>query len=184
MDEQQVRSKMASAINLVLSDIASIRTGRATPALVEDLVVAVYGGAQRLKIQELATISVEGAQSIVIVPWDKSIIGEIRKGILEANVGLNPGITDEAIRISLPPLTSEDREKYVKLLSSKLENGRVMVRQVRAEGMHDIKKDFEAKTLTEDEKFRLEKRLQELTDEYIGKIEEAGKKKESELLSL
>ncbi len=184
MDEPSIRAKMEAVFRLVLTDISSIRTGRATPGIVEDLVVAVYGGAQRLKIQELATISVEGPQSLVINPWDKSIIGDIRKGILEANVGLNPGITDEVIRIVLPPLTTEDREKYVKLLGTKLESGRVMVRQIRSDFMHDIKKSFEDKEMTEDDKFRNEKRVQEITDEFIGKIEEAGKKKETELMQI
>lgn len=184
MDEAVISSKMLQVLQLVVTDISSIRTGRATPALVEDIVVGVYGGTQRLRIKELATISADGPQSLVIDPWDKSIIGEIRKGILEANVGMNPGINENILRISLPPLTTEDREKYVKLLGTKLESGKVMVRQIRADGMHDIKKQFEEKTLTEDEKFRLEKRLQELTDEFIGKIEETGKKKETELLRI
>lgn len=184
MDEAVISSKMVQVLQLVMTDISSIRTGRATPALVEDIVVGVYGGTQRLRIKELATISADGPQSLVIDPWDKSIIGEMRKGILEANVGLNPGINEEVLRISLPPLTTEDREKYVKLLGTKLESGKVMVRQIRADGMHDIKKQFEEKTLTEDEKFRLEKKLQELTDNYIGKIEEVGKKKEVELLQI
>lgn len=184
MDEQVISSKMVQVLQLVMTDISSIRTGRATPALVEDIVVGVYGGTQRLRIKELATISADGPQSLVIDPWDKSIIGEMRKGILEANVGLNPGINEEVLRISLPPLTTEDREKYVKLLGTKLESGKVMIRSIRADGMHDIKKQFEEKTLTEDDKFRLEKRLQELTDEYVGKIEEVGKKKETELLQI
>jgi len=169
---------------LVVSDIASIRTGRATPALVEDLHVAVYGGQQKLKIQELATISAPDIQTLVIEPWDKSIIGEIRQGIVAANIGLNPVIDAEILRISLPPLTSEDREKYVKLLSTKLENGKIMIRQVRGDFMHEIKKAFEVKELSEDEKFGQEKSLQEITDEFIDKIEEDGERKKQELLQI
>ena len=184
MDETLLRSKMQAAVELVTSDIGAIRTGRATPALVEGLVIAVYGGTQKLKVQELATISAPDAQSLVIDPWDKSIIGDIKKGILEANIGMNPNIDGEVIRIVVPPLTTEDREKYVKLLSQKLENGRVMVRQVRADEMHDIKKKFEAKEVSEDEKFGQEKKLQELTDQFIGKIEEMGEKKKAELLQI
>lgn len=184
MDESSVRSKMQQALDLVLSDISSIRTGRATPALVEDLVVAVYGGQQKLHVQELATITAPDTQTLVIDPWDKSIIGEIRQGILSANIGMNPVIDGVILRISLPPLTTEDREKYVKLLSTKLENGKIMIRQVRADAMHDIKKKFEAKGLSEDEKFNQEKRLQEITDEFIGKIEEIGEKKKEELLQI
>ena len=184
MDEPSVRSKMQQVVDLITSDVGAIRTGRAAPALVERLEIAVYGGAQKLKVQELATISAPDTATLVIDPWDKSIIGEIRAGILAANVGLNPNIDGEIIRIALPPLTTEDREKYVKLLSAKLENGRVMIRQVRGDTMHGIRKTFEAKEITEDEKFAQEKHLQEITDEFIGSIEAVGERKKQELLQI
>lgn len=184
MDEPSIRHRMQQILDLVLSDIGSIRTGRATPALVEKLEVAVYGGQQKLKVQELATISASDAQTLVVDPWDKSIIGEIAKGILSANVGMNPSIDGDIIRISFPPLTTEDREKYVKLLSTKLEGAKVMIRQIRGDAMHEIKKEFEAKEITEDEKFSQEKSLQGLTDEMIGKIEEMGERKKEELLQI
>src|SRR3990172_1274523 len=184
MDEGQVSSKFQKIVDLVASDIGTIRTGRATPALVENIIVPAYGGTQKLKVVELAGISAPDPTQIVISPWDKSIIGDIRKGIQEANVGMNPSIDGEVIRIAMPPLTTEDRDKYVKLLSSKLENGKVMIRQVRGDEMHEIKKKFEAKEITEDEKFGSEKKLQEITDEFIGKIEEIGEKKKAELLQI
>lgn len=184
MQEPEVRQKMQSVLDLVSTDISSIRTGRATPSLVEDVVIPAYGGAQKLKVQELGTISSPDPQTIVIDPWDKSIIGEIRQGILVANIGLNPSIDGQVLRIALPPLTTEDREKYVKLLSTKLENGRVMVRQIRGDSMRDIKALFEKKEISEDEKFRQEKALQGLTDEFIEKINEAGEKKEKEILNV
>src|SRR3972149_8636003 len=184
MEEDEVKKRMQQVIDLVTSDTPSIRTGRATPALIESLRVAVYGGQQKLKILELATITVPDIQTLVIDPWDKSIIGEIRQGMLAANVGLNPSIDGEILRITLPPLTSEDREKFVKLLNTKLENGKVMIRQIRGDGMHDIKESFEVKKISEDEKFLAEKKLQEITDEFVGAIETLGKKKEQELLEL
>lgn len=184
MDESQVTQKFQKILELVISDISTIRTGRATPALVENIVVPAYGGTQRLRVMELASITTPDPSQIIISPWDKSIIGDIRKGILEANVGMNPSIDGEVIRITMPPLTTEDREKYVKLLNQKLEAGKVMIRQVRGDEMHDIKKKFEAKEMTEDEKFAAEKRLQELTDQFIAKIEEVGEKKKAELLQI
>src|SRR3990167_5261673 len=184
MDESSVRGKMQQVLDLVTSDVGGIRTGRATPALVEGIEIAVYGGTQKLKLIELATISAPDTQTLVIDAWDKSIIGEIRQGILVANVGMNPSIDGEIIRIVLPPLTTEDRDKYVKLLSTKLENGRVMIRQTRGDEMHEIKKGFEAKEISEDEKFGQEKRLQELTDEFVAKIEEVGERKKQELLQI
>ena len=184
MDEPSVRSKMQQVVELVNTDIGGIRTGRATPALVEDIAVLVYGGAQKLKIQELATISAPDTQTIVIDPWDKSIIGEMRQGILAANVGMNPSIDGEIIRINFPQLTTEDREKYVKLLSTKLENGRIMIRQIRGDAMKDIKEKFEAKAMSEDDKFLEEKTLQGITDEFIGKVEASGEQKKQELLQI
>jgi len=184
MDESSLRTKMQQVVDLVVSDIASIRIGRATPSLVEDLSVLVYGGQQKLKIQELATISVLDPQTLEIEPWDKSIIGEIRQGILSSGIGLNPVISGEKIRINIPPLTTEDREKYLKLLSAKLESGRVMIRQIRAGFLKEIQKSFEEKEIGEDEKFSQEKRLQEITDEFIAKINEHGEKKKEELIQL
>lgn len=175
---------MQQILEMVAADIASIRTGRASTSIVSELAVLVYGGQQKLKIQELATILAPDPQTITIDPWDKSIIGEIRQGILAANIGFNPSIDGEIIRISVPPLTGEDKEKYTRLLSAKLESGRVMIRQVRAEAMHEIKKIFEEKTISEDEKFRQEKVLQEITDAFIGKIDAAGEKKKNELLEI
>ncbi|MDO8341005.1 MAG: ribosome recycling factor [Candidatus Woesebacteria bacterium] len=184
MDEIQVTSKMQRVVDLVVSDISGIRTGRATPSLVENINCPAYGGTQVLKVIELASISAPDTQTLVISPWDKSIIGDIRKGILEANIGMNPSIDGEIIRISFPPLTTEDREKYVKILSGKLENGKVLIRSVRADEMHLIKKNFEDKKITEDEKKDAETKIQELTDLYIGKIESLGEAKKSDLLQI
>jgi ribosome recycling factor len=184
MDETLVRSKMQQVLNLVTNDIASLRTGRATPSLVENIICPAYGGTQRLKVQELATITAPDSQTLNISPWDKSIIGDIRKGIMEANVGLNPIVDGEILRIAFPPLTTEDREKYVKLLSQKLESGRIMIRQQRGEAMQELKKKFEAKEISEDENFETEKRVQEITDEFVNKINEAGERKKQELLQI
>jgi ribosome recycling factor len=184
MDEVQIRAKMQSVLEIAAGDINAIRTGRATPSLVEDIMVPAYGGQSRMRVMEVASITAPDTQTLVISPWDKSIIGDIKKGILEANLGFNPSIDGEVLRISFPPLTREDREKYVKLLGTKVENGRVMIRQVRGDAMHDIKKRFEDKSITEDERFGQEKKLQEVTDEFVAKLELMGEKKKQELLQV
>src|SRR5258708_4741430 len=184
MEEASVRTKMQSALDALISLISSIRTGRANPNLIQNFEVSVYGGAQKLRILELANVGAPDPQSIVIDPWDKSIIGEIKKGIEAANIGMNPVIDGEIIRISMPPMTTEDREKYVKLLSQKLEGGRVMIRKLRGDSMQEIKRNYEDKTITEDVRFGKEKKVQELTDEFVKKIEEAGEKKKKELLQI
>lgn len=184
MDQTSLNQKFQKVVDSVASDISGIRTGRATPSLVENIIVPAYGGTQHLRVLELGTITAPDTQTLVISPWDKSIIGDIRKGILEANLGMNPSIDGEIIRISFPPLTTEDREKYVKLLSQKIENGKIQVRQVRAEQMHEIKKMFENKGLTEDDKKDNEEELQKLTDQFIAKLEEISEKKKQELLTI
>lgn len=184
MDQSSVSQKFQKVVDSVASDISGIRTGRATPSLVENIMVPAYGGTQMMRVMEVASITAPDTTMLVISPWDKSIIGDIRKGILEANMGMNPSIDGEVIRISFPPLTTEDREKYVKILSGKLENGKVLIRSVRADEMHDIKKKFEAKEITEDDKKDDEKKLQELTDTYVGKIDTMGEAKKQELLTI
>lgn len=178
MQEDQIRSRMDKVLKNVWGDMVTIRTGRATPALVEDVPVLVYGGQQKLRILELATISAPEPHSLLISPWDKSIVGEIQKGLEAANLGFSPVVTGGEIRINLPPLTAEDRENYVKLLHQKLEAGRVGIRQARQEGMKEIKDND---SLSEDEIVREEKKLQALTNDHIAKIEEMGQRKESEL---
>jgi ribosome recycling factor len=184
MDQASVSQKFQKVLDSLASDISGIRTGRATPSLVENVVCPAYGGTQSLRVLELASITAPDTQTLVISPWDKSIIGDIRKGILEANIGMNPSIDGEVIRISFPPLTTEDREKYVKLLSQKLENGKVMVRSVRADEMHEIKKKIETKEITEDDKKDDEKNLQDLTDQFVSKIDAMGEAKKQELLTI
>src|SRR3990167_9244840 len=112
MDETKVRSQMQSSLETFVKDIAAIRTGRATVGMVDELVIDAYGGTSKLKVKELATISVNDPQTLVIDPWDKSIIGDIKKGILAANVGLSPIIDGEIIRLSVPPTTGEDRQNH------------------------------------------------------------------------
>src|SRR5688572_27512161 len=124
MNETETRASMQKAIDGLNNDISSVRTGRATSGMVENIMVNAYGGAQHLKIMELGSITVPDPQMIVIEPWDKSVIGEMKQAILAANVGLNPSIDSDKIRLVVPPMTTEDREKFVKLLHAKLEVGR------------------------------------------------------------
>ena len=184
MDQTLLNQKFQKVVDSVASDISGIRTGRATPSLVENIMVPAYGGTQMMRVMEVASITAPDTTMLVISPWDKSIIGDIRKGILEANMGMNPSIDGEVIRIAFPPLTTEDREKYVKILSQKLETGKVSIRSVRADEMHEIKKKFEAKEITEDDKKDDENKLQELTDLYVGKIETMGEAKKQELMQI
>jgi len=183
-DFDQTKVLMQKAVDRFRQEISTIRTGRATPALIENIVCQVYQGSQNLRLSQLASITASDPQTLVVQPWDSSIIGEIKNGILAANVGLTPVIDGAVIRVSIPPLTAERRQEYVKLLRQKAEEARVAIRNVRRDKMVEIKEEFESKRLTEDEKFRAEEELQKITDSYIEMVGEVEKKKETELLQV
>lgn len=178
MDVSEAKIKMQKTLEHVKADIATIRTGRANPNLVENLVINAYGGTAKMKVMEVAGITVPEPQMIVLTPYDSSIIGDIRRDIEAANIGVQPVIDNNVIRITFPPLTQERRMEYVKLLHVKLEDGRVKLRQIRHGLMGELK------DLPEDEKKRLEKELQELTDKMMAEVESIGKSKEKELLTV
>lgn len=180
----QTRDHMKKAVGVTQQDLSSIRSGRATPALVETIVIPAYGGAQRLKLMEMATITTMDAKTIVISPYDLSQIADIEKGIFEANTGLTPVVDGEIIRITIPALSEERRLEYLKLAKAKLEAGRIMVRQVRAEAMRDLRRLEEEKAVSEDERKHAEKLVQELTDEMIAEIDSLGERKEAELMQI
>lgn len=179
-----VRGKMQRAFEVLREDFATVRTGKASPALVESIVINAYGGTQPLKVLELATIHIENNSTIVINPFDKSITQEIERGISNANVGLNPIVDQDILRINLPPLTEERRGELVKLIKQKEEQGKVMLRQARHEGMEDAKKRAEEQGHSEDEVTRIEKEVQKLTDEFSEKVDELARDKEKELMTL
>lgn len=184
MDLVEAKQKMLKVIEHVKSDVATVRTGRANPSLVENLVINAYGGTAKMRVVEVAGISVPEPQMIVLTPYDQSIIGDIRRDIEAANIGVNPVIDNDKIRINFPALTAERRQEYVKLLHVKLEDGRVKIRNVRHELMGDFKRAAEASELNEDDRKRLEKELQDLTDKMMVEIEEIGKAKEKDLTTI
>lgn len=184
MDQSGISSKMQKVVEVLRADLSTVRTGRAAPSLVENIVVSVYGGTTRLRILELAHVSSSDSQTLVITPFDPSIIGEIQKGIEIANVGLNPGVDGQIIRISVPPLSEERRKELIALVNQKLEGGKIQVRQIRHEAMAEIKKQFNDKKVSEDDVMRLEKEAQKITDDTILEIENLGKRKEEELMQI
>lgn len=178
--QHDLRQQIDKILDLLKNDLGTIRTGRATPALVENIVVSVYSGSTRLKIMELATVGASDPQTLVITPFDQSIIEEMRKGIQEANTGMNPSVDGHVIRMSIPPLSQERRQELIKLMHHKLENGKIMIRQARQKAMDDVKK----MELPEDDEKRLEKEIQKGIDTAMADIESMGKQKEQELLQI
>ena len=175
-----VKVRMDKIVALFVNDISSIRTGRATPGLIENVIVTVYGG-QKMKLIELGSIGVPDVRSLTFEPWDQTLIREINNGIEAANIGMTPTVDGSIIRMSLPMLTMEQREDYIKLLGRKLEGARVMVRDARGDFRSDLQKAKQDKTVSEDEFKKDETELQKITDLYTAKLEEIAKKKELEI---
>lgn len=184
MDQSEIQQRIQKVLDVLKQDLGTIRTGRANPGLVENIVISAYAGSTRLKVLELATVGVTDAQTIVITPFDPSIIGEIQKGIADSGAGLNPSSDGHVLRITIPPLSQERREELSKLMKHKLENGRIMVRQVRHEAMDEIKKVHNDKEISDDEKEREEKDVQRMIDETMQTIDEMGNQKEAELMQV
>lgn len=178
---QDISGRMQKVLEVLKHDLATVRTGRATPSLVENIMISAYNGSAKLRVMELATIGAQDTTTLVIQPFDQATAQEIIKGIQEANTGLNPILDAPIIRISIPPLSQERREELIHLMKQKLENGRIMVRQARQDGMNEVKK---ADDLSEDEVKRIERDIQRITDEHMGEIDSMGKQKEAELLQI
>ena len=184
MDQQELQQKIQKVLEVLKQDLGTIRTGRANPSLVENIIISAYNGTTKLKVMELATVGVSDAQTIVITPFDASIIGDIQKGIMDSGAGLNPASDGHVLRVTIPPLSQERREELTKLMKHKLENGRIMVPQVRHEAMEEVKKAHNEKEISDDDKEREEKDVQKMVDETMKTIDELGNQKEAELMQV
>jgi len=176
------KKKFEHALDIFMKDIASLRTGRATPALVEDIEAEYYGN--RTPIKHMAAIHVTGPSEIQIQPWDKAAIKAIEKAIQESKLGVNPIVDKDLVRISLPQLTQDRRTQLVKLLKEKAEEARIVIRKEREDTLRHVQRQFDEKTLREDEKFKAKDDVQKLVDEFNQKIEDAVENKEQEIMSL
>lgn len=180
----KTKQRMERALTVLKEDFGTVKTGKANPQLVENIVVSAYQGTARLKIMELTTIHVQDHQTLLLTPFDASVVRDIEKGISDSQMGLGIAVDGTNIRVSIPPLTQERREEFVKLIHKKAENGKIMIRQARAESNDEIAKMKKDGDITEDDEKRLEKEVQKLTDEYVEKIDEVCKMKEQELMTV
>jgi len=174
--------RMKKSMDVVHHDLSTIRTGKASPALVENLGVEAYGSQMRLK--EVAGISTPEPRSILIQPWDVGQISAIEKAIQNSGLGIQPNNDGKVIRINLPDLTEERRLELTKVVKKSSEEGKISLRNIRRDMNAAIQKMQKDSTITEDEKFKSEKKVQEKTDQYIRQIDELLKNKEKEILTV
>uniref|UniRef100_A0A7V3RG42 Ribosome-recycling factor n=1 Tax=candidate division WOR-3 bacterium TaxID=2052148 RepID=A0A7V3RG42_UNCW3 len=177
--KEEAKQKMEKSLNLLNQEFAKIRTGRATPALLDGVKVEYYDTV--LPLNQVASISIPEPRLIVIQPWDKQALSAIEKAIYKADIGLTPNNDGNVIRLSLPPLTAERREELVKLAQKLAEESRVAIRNIRRDANNELKKLEKEKKISEDDSFKGQESIQKLTDEYIKKVDEILKKKEKEI---
>jgi ribosome recycling factor len=170
---------LQGVIDHLKHDISTLRTGRATPALVEDIVVTAYGAKQPLKA--VASISVLDAKTIAIEPWDKSIFKDIESALHSSPLGISPVNDGKMIRLPLPELTSERRQELIKVLHQKLEHARIGIRKAREDARKDIDKAEDSGAISEDEKFTFQDQLETVVKEYNELIKTIGAEKEIEI---
>lgn len=175
-------SRMKGAVDALQRDLGGIRTGRASPALVENIMVE-YGGAT-YPLNQLAQIAVADARLLTIQPWDAASIGDIEKSIQASDLGIMPGNDGKLIRLPMPPLTEERRNELVRSVRKRVEDGKVAVRNVRRDVQDRIRKLQKDSEISEDEARRAQDNLQKTTDNAVSQIEEVSKRKEEEVLSV
>jgi ribosome recycling factor len=174
--------RMAKALEAISRELASIRTGKATPSLLEGIKVDYYG--TMTPLSQVANIAVPDARLLVIQPWEKKLIPEIVKAIQKSDLGLNPQSDPNVVRLPIPPLTEERRRDLVKVVKKVAEEGKVAMRNIRRDSNDAFKKAEKDKDISEDESRKGQEHVQEITDDHIEKIEETLKKKEQEIMEI
>ncbi|MFA6526778.1 MAG: ribosome recycling factor [Candidatus Buchananbacteria bacterium] len=176
------KEEFIKAINHFQSEIGGLKTGRANPLILDSVRVEAYGALN--PIINVASVTVPDARSLIVTPWDKSIIKEIEKGIVDANLNLNPVNEGDKLRINLPPLTEETRKEIVKLLHQRAEDGKISLRMVRDKVKDEIMEAEKNKEFGEDEKFRLLEELDKKVGSYNDQIKELTESKEAEIMTV
>ena len=175
-------SRMGKAVDILKRDLTSLRTGRATPALLEHLTVDYYDVPTPLN--QLATIAAPEARMIIIQPWDKQSLREIEKGLLKSEMGFNPSNDGNIIRVPIPPLTQERRKELVRVLRRKIEDGKVAVRNVRRDALEQLRDLERNKLVSQDENRRAQEQLQKVTDSHVAQMDQVSASKEAEIMEV
>ncbi len=179
---EELKQRMEKTLDSFAEKLAEVRAGRANPAILNRVKVEYYG--TPTPINQVAGVSVPEARTIVISPWDKSILGEIEKAILASDIGLNPNNDGSVIRLNFPDLTEERRKELVKEIKKMSEDSKIALRNIRRDGIDDYKAKEKASEITEDDLRNAEEDIQKLTDKYVGLVDSAVDAKEKEIMSI
>jgi ribosome recycling factor len=178
----EAEDRMIKTEQVVINEFAGVRTGKASSALIENIMVEVYGS--QMRIRELAGITTPEPRMLLVQPWDVNSLQPIEKAIQKANLGMNPAVQGKVIRLAFPELSQERRQEFVKLIKKMAEDGRVAIRHVRRDAMEQLKKHGHDSGTTEDQEKQAEKDLQKLTDQYTAKIDGHVVHKEKEIMTV
>lgn len=179
---KDAKSRMKKSVDAIREEMAKIRTGRASTALLDHLKIDYYGNPTPLN--QVATVSVSDARTLAVTPWDKSVVPSVEKAILESDLGLNPSTAGEVIRIPIPPLTEERRVEMTKLVRAEGENGKVAIRNIRRDANHHLKELLKKKEIAEDEEKKALDETQKLTDQYVEQLDKIVADKEGEIMEV
>ena len=180
--KNEANARMGKSLEALIHAFGRIRTGRANPSLLEGIVVPYYGNDTPLN--QVASISVEDARTLVITPWERKMVPDIEKAILKSDLGITPAASTDKVRIPLPPLTEQNRKELAKLAKGEAEHARVAIRNIRRDALNNVRDLVKEKEVTEDDARRAEDEIQKLTDRRIAEVDHALAEKESDLLAI
>ena len=180
-DKADIERRMQGAVDALKSDLSGLRTGRANTSLLDPVQVEVYGA--MMPLNQVATVSAPEPRMLSVQVWDKSNLTAVEKGIAHANLGLNPMIDGQTLRLPMPDLTEERRKELAKLAGQYGEKAKIAIRNVRRDGMESLKEDEKKKEISEDDRKRMEDEVQKLTDKYTGECDSAAEAKEKEIMT-
>ena len=175
-------SRMSKSVASLRQDLTKIRTGRAHTSLLDHITVEYYGS--DVPLNQVSNVGVEDSRTLTVTPWEKDMVSKIEKAIMGSDLGLNPATAGTVIRVPLPPLTEERRKDMIRVVRNEAEGGRIAIRNIRRDAIHDVKELLKEKMIGEDDERRAEEEIQTITDKYIAEIDQTLAEKESELMEV
>ena len=180
--KKDARERMAKSVAALQHELTKIRTGRAHTSLLDHITVEYYGA--QVPLNQVSNVGVEDSRTLTVTPWEKEMVSVVEKAIRNSDLGLNPATAGTVIRVPLPPLTEDRRKDLIRIVRHEAEGGRIAVRNIRRDAIHDIKDLLKEKMIGEDDERRAEEEIQDITDKYVAEIDEILSAKEDELMEI
>jgi ribosome recycling factor len=180
--KKDASSRMSKSVASLRQELTKIRTGRAHTSLLDHITVEYYGS--EVPLNQVSNVGVEDSRTLTVTPWEKDMVAKIEKAIMTSDLGLNPATAGTVIRVPLPPLTEERRKDMIRVVRNEAEGGRIAIRNIRRDAIHDVKELLKEKMIGEDDERRAEEEIQTITDKYIAEIDKTLAEKESELMEV